>query len=143
MIKAYLGGAWTTRKEQEMRRHAGHQKSWKSPTVASRPSRAFRFYVNEGELVTLIRCQRRRQVEALRALSGLIRPAGGMFLGEDITGIPSRDIGRQGIAFVPGGSWRIFARLSVHENLLMGAFARNDRRRSCRTSTRSSPWSRA
>ena len=86
------------------------------------------FHVNEGELVTLIGANGAGKSSTLRALSGLIRPAGGSvtYKGEDITGIPSHALVGKGIALCPEGRG-VFARLSVHENLLMGAFARNDK----------------
>ena len=86
------------------------------------------FHVNEGELVTLIGANGAGKSSTLRALSGLIRPAGGnvTYKGEDITGIPSHALVGKGIALCPEGRG-VFARLSVHENLLMGAFARNDK----------------
>ena len=86
------------------------------------------FHVNEGELVTLIGANGAGKSSTLRALSGLIRPAGGSvtYQGEDITGIPSHALVGKGIALCPEGRG-VFARLSVHENLLMGAFARNDK----------------
>jgi len=85
------------------------------------------FHVNEGELVTLIGANGAGKSSTLRALSGLIRPAGGQvtYKGEDITGIPSHALVGKGIALCPEGRG-VFKRLSVHENLLMGAFARND-----------------
>ena len=86
------------------------------------------FHVNEGELVTLIGANGAGKSSTLRALSGLIRPAGGSvtYKGEAITGIPSHALVGKGIALCPEGRG-VFARLSVHENLLMGAFARNDK----------------
>lgn len=86
------------------------------------------FHVNEGELVTLIGANGAGKSSTLRALSGLIRPAGGKvtYKGQDITGIPSHALVGKGIALCPEGRG-VFARLSVHENLLMGAFARNDK----------------
>ncbi len=86
------------------------------------------FHVDEGELVTLIGANGAGKSSTLRALSGLIRPAGGSvsYKGDDITGIPSHALVGKGIALCPEGRG-VFARLSVHENLLMGAFARNDK----------------
>ena len=86
------------------------------------------FHVNEGELVTLIGANGAGKSSTLRALSGLIKPAGGKvtYKGQDITGIPSHALVGLGIALCPEGRG-VFARLSVHENLLMGAFARNDK----------------
>ena len=86
------------------------------------------FHVNEGELVTLIGANGAGKSSTLRALSGLIRPAGGKvtYKGQDITGIPSHALVGLGIALCPEGRG-VFARLNVHENLLMGAYARSDK----------------
>jgi branched-chain amino acid transport system ATP-binding protein len=86
------------------------------------------FHVDEGELVTLIGANGAGKSSTLRALSGLIRPSGGTvtYKSEDITGIASHALVGKGIALCPEGRG-VFARLSVHENLLMGAFARNDK----------------
>jgi branched-chain amino acid transport system ATP-binding protein len=86
------------------------------------------FHVNEGELVTLIGANGAGKSSTLRALSGLIKPAGGKvtYKGQDITGIPSHALVGLGIALCPEGRG-VFARLSVHEILLMGAFARKDK----------------
>ena len=86
------------------------------------------FHVNEGELVTLIGANGAGKSSTLRALSGLIKPASGtvMYRGQDITGIASHQLVGLGIALCPEGRG-VFARLSVHENLLMGAFARKDK----------------
>ena len=86
------------------------------------------FHVNEGELVTLIGANGAGKSSTLRALSGLIKPAGGTvtYKGKDITGVPSHALVGLGIALCPEGRG-VFARLNVHENLLMGAYARNDK----------------
>jgi branched-chain amino acid transport system ATP-binding protein len=86
------------------------------------------FHVNEGELVTLIGANGAGKSSTLRALSGLVKPAGGAvtYKGQDITGTPSHSLVGLGIALCPEGRG-VFARLNVHENLLMGAFARNDK----------------
>ncbi|MCS6995623.1 MAG: ABC transporter ATP-binding protein [Casimicrobiaceae bacterium] len=86
------------------------------------------FDVEEGELVTLIGANGAGKSSTLRALSGLVKPAGGrvLFRGKDITGVASHALVGLGIALCPEGRG-VFARLSVHENLLMGAFTRADR----------------
>jgi branched-chain amino acid transport system ATP-binding protein len=86
------------------------------------------FHVDEGELVTLIGANGAGKSSTLRALSGLVKPAGGKvtYKGQDITGTPSHSLVGLGIALCPEGRG-VFARLNVHENLLMGAFARNDK----------------
>jgi branched-chain amino acid transport system ATP-binding protein len=85
------------------------------------------FHVNEGELVTLIGANGAGKSSTLRALSGLITPVGGSvtYKGQDITSVPSHALVGLGIALCPEGRG-VFKRLNVHENLLMGAFARND-----------------
>ena len=86
------------------------------------------FHVDEGELVTLIGANGAGKSSTLRALSGLIKPAGGKvtYSGRDITGVPSHALVGLGIALCPEGRG-VFARLNVHENLLMGAYARDDK----------------
>ena len=86
------------------------------------------FHVNVGELVTLIGANGAGKSSTLRALSGLIKPAGGKitYSGRDITGVPSHALVGLGIALCPEGRG-VFARLNVHENLLMGAYARDDK----------------
>ena len=86
------------------------------------------FHVNAGELVTLIGANGAGKSSTLRALSGLIKPAGGTvtYNGRDITAVPSHALVGLGIALCPEGRG-VFARLNVHENLLMGAYARNDK----------------
>ncbi len=65
----------------------------------------------------------------LRAVSGLVPVSGGKirYAGRDILGIPSHRIAREGIAMSPEGR-RVFVNLSVYENLLMGAYCRDDRK---------------
>jgi branched-chain amino acid transport system ATP-binding protein len=86
------------------------------------------FHVDDGELVTLIGANGAGKSSTLRALSGLIKPVGGTvtYKNQDITGVPSHALVGLGIALCPEGRG-VFARLSVHENLLMGAFARKDK----------------
>jgi branched-chain amino acid transport system ATP-binding protein len=84
------------------------------------------FHVNEGEIVTLIGANGAGKSTTLRTISGLIRPRGGQvfFKGQDITMTPAEKIVRLGISQVPEGR-KIFAPLTVRENLLMGAYTRN------------------
>src|ERR1700712_5738569 len=81
--------------------------------------------VQEGQLVTLIGSNGAGKTTTLRALSGMIRPESGRILldGRDITGLPSHAITRRGLAHSPEGR-RVFATLSVADNLVMGAFPR-------------------
>jgi branched-chain amino acid transport system ATP-binding protein len=86
------------------------------------------FNVNEGEIVSLIGANGAGKSTTLRALSGLIRPRSGSitFKGEDITLEPAEKIVRKGISHVPEGR-KIFAPLTVRENLEMGAYIINDK----------------
>lgn len=86
------------------------------------------FEMNEGEIVTLIGANGAGKSTTLRALSGLIRPRSGSihFRGENITLAPAEKIVRSGISHVPEGR-KIFAPLSVRENLEMGAYIINDK----------------
>jgi branched-chain amino acid transport system ATP-binding protein len=81
--------------------------------------------VAEGTLVTLIGSNGAGKTTTLRALSGMIRPESGRVRinGADITGLPSHEITRHGLAHSPEGR-RVFPVLSVEDNLLMGAFTR-------------------
>ncbi|MEX5284955.1 ABC transporter ATP-binding protein [Selenomonas sputigena] len=84
--------------------------------------------VEKGEIVTLIGANGAGKSTTLRTISGLLAPKGGMisFLGGDIGGIPAHEIVKRGISQVPEGR-RIFAEMSVQENLEMGAFIRKDK----------------
>ncbi len=86
------------------------------------------FHVDEGEIVTLIGANGAGKSTTLKTLSGLLRPTTGCieFLGEDITQTPAEDIVRKGIVHTPEGR-KIFAPLSVQENLEMGAFLQKDK----------------
>lgn len=81
--------------------------------------------VPKGQLVTLIGSNGAGKTTTLRALSGMIRPSGGSVTlnGVSILGLPSHVIARRGLAHSPEGR-KVFATLSVADNLLMGAFAR-------------------
>ncbi len=85
------------------------------------------FSVDAGQVVTLIGGNGAGKTTTLRTLSGLLRPGSGrvVFEGEDITSVPAHDIVRRGIAHSPEGR-RIFPRLTVRENLELGAFIRRD-----------------
>ena len=84
--------------------------------------------VNEGEIVALIGSNGAGKSTTLRTVSGLIRPSKGevMLRGERISGYGSERIARLGVAHAPEGR-RLFSRLTVRENLEMGAYARRDR----------------
>jgi len=81
--------------------------------------------VAEGQLVTLIGSNGAGKTTTLRALSGMIQPESGRIVlnGADIAGLPSYAITRRGLAHSPEGR-RVFATLSVADNLAMGAFPR-------------------
>ncbi|MFZ5827674.1 MAG: ABC transporter ATP-binding protein [Bacillota bacterium] len=83
--------------------------------------------VHSGEIVALIGANGAGKTTTLSAVSGLVVPARGeiRFGGELIAGVPAEEIVRRGIAQVPEGR-RVFTRMTVLENLLMGAYARND-----------------
>ena len=84
--------------------------------------------VNEGEIVTLIGANGAGKSTTLRTISGLLKPKTGTinFLGNDIAGMPAHKIVREGISQVPEGR-RIFAEMTVMENLELGAFIRDDK----------------
>jgi branched-chain amino acid transport system ATP-binding protein len=85
------------------------------------------FTVEEGEVVTLIGTNGAGKTTTLRTISGLLRPVSGsiIFEGKDLTKVAAHDIVQRGVAQSPEGR-RIFPRLSVEENLMLGAFARKD-----------------
>lgn len=85
------------------------------------------FTVGEGEVVTLIGTNGAGKTTTLRTISGLIRPVGGaiLFQGKPIHAVPAHQIVSLGLAHSPEGR-RIFPRMSVEENLLLGAFSRKD-----------------
>jgi branched-chain amino acid transport system ATP-binding protein len=84
--------------------------------------------VHEGEIVTLIGANGAGKSTTLRSVNGLNHPRTGTitFMGEDITSKPAHDIVRMGISQSPEGR-KLFPRMTVYENLEMGAFQRNDR----------------
>jgi len=84
--------------------------------------------VMEGEIVTLLGANGAGKSTTLRSINGLNRPRQGSirFQGRDITSTPAHDIVKRGIAQSPEGR-RLFPRMTVTENLEMGAFQRNDR----------------
>lgn len=86
------------------------------------------FEVNEGEIVTLIGANGAGKTSTLRAVSAIIPQRGGniSFLGKTTKGITANKIVEMGLVQVPEGR-RIFANLSVMENLEMGAFTRKDK----------------
>ena len=85
------------------------------------------FSVDEGQVVTLIGTNGAGKTTTLRTISGLIRPASGeiLFQGKPIDTMPAHEIVILGVAHCPEGR-KIFPRLTVEENLLLGAFTRSD-----------------
>jgi branched-chain amino acid transport system ATP-binding protein len=84
--------------------------------------------VREGEIVTLLGANGAGKSTTLRSINGLNRPRQGSihFQGRDITGVAAHEIVKRGIAQSPEGR-RLFPRMTVVENLEMGAFQRKDR----------------
>ena len=90
--------------------------------------RSITFHVNEGETVALIGANGAGKTSTLKAISRVLDAVGGdvHFCGEKISRIAPHHVIRKGIALVPEGRG-VFPRLSVVENLRMGAFVRDDK----------------
>ena len=86
--------------------------------------------VPKGKLVTLIGSNGAGKTTTMRAMSGMIKPKSGSVTlgGKDVTGLDSHKIARAGLAHSPEGR-RVFASMSVTDNLLLGAFPRFTRSR--------------
>ena len=86
------------------------------------------FEVNKGEVIALIGANGAGKTTTLHTITGLLSPKKGsvMFEGKDITKIPAHKIVSMGMAHVPEGR-RVFADLSVYENLKLGAYTRKDK----------------
>jgi branched-chain amino acid transport system ATP-binding protein len=84
--------------------------------------------VPAGQVVALIGANGAGKTTTLRAVSGMLRPAGGSvrLFGEDVTGLPSHQLVARGMAHAPEGRG-IFLNLTVEENLDLGAYLRRDR----------------
>jgi len=84
--------------------------------------------VEKGEIVTLIGANGAGKTTTLRTISGLLHPREGAMKLEDqdIVGVPAHELVYQGIAMVPEGRG-IFSKMTVQENLEMGAFSRTDK----------------
>ena len=84
--------------------------------------------VEEGQIVTLIGANGAGKSTTLRAISGLQKPQSGSILygGEELVGLPAKEIVRRGIIHVPEGR-RVFPDMTVAENLKIGAFLRSDK----------------
>ena len=86
------------------------------------------FKVDQGQVVTLLGTNGAGKTTTLRTISGLIRPESGeiWFEGDRIDATPAHQVLTRGLAHSPEGR-KIFPRLTVEENLLLGAFARKDK----------------
>ena len=87
------------------------------------------FDVNQGEVIALIGANGAGKTTTLHTMTGLLAPKSGsvLFEGKDITKVPAHKIVSMGMAHVPEGR-RVFAELSVYENLKMGAYTRKDKK---------------
>ena len=87
------------------------------------------FEVNEGEVIALIGANGAGKTTILHTITGLLSPKNGsiIFEGQDISKIPAHKIVSLGMAHVPEGR-RVFADLTVYENLKMGAYTRTDKK---------------
>jgi branched-chain amino acid transport system ATP-binding protein len=85
-------------------------------------------HINKGELVTLIGANGAGKTTTLKTLVGMVKKSGGTITydGQDIQGLPPHTFVSNGLAMVPEGRG-IFSKLTVEENLHMGAFYRNDK----------------
>jgi branched-chain amino acid transport system ATP-binding protein len=90
--------------------------------------RGIDFHIEQGELVTLIGANGAGKTTILKTLVGMVKKSGGAieFDGRDSAGIAAHDFVRHGLVMVPEGRG-IFGKLTVEENLLMGAYIRNDK----------------
>ncbi|MBQ0001211.1 MAG: ABC transporter ATP-binding protein [Clostridiales bacterium] len=86
------------------------------------------FEVNQGEVIALIGANGAGKTTTLQTLTGILPAKSGqiIFEGKDITKVPAHKIVEMGIAHIPEGR-RVFADMSVYENLLMGAYTRKDK----------------
>lgn len=86
------------------------------------------FSVEAGQIVTLIGTNGAGKTTTLRTLSGLIKPRGGQikFEGKSLKKVPAHDIVSLGLAHSPEGR-HIFPRMTIEDNLLLGAFLRSDK----------------
>ena len=85
-------------------------------------------HVNEGELVTLIGSNGAGKTTTMKAITGTLPPAAGdiEYLGKSIKGKGAWDLVKEGLAMVPEGRG-VFSRMTIIENLQMGAYIRNDK----------------
>ena len=91
--------------------------------------RGINLTIEENQIVTLIGANGAGKSSTLRAIMGLVAKSNGkvLYKGEDFTNLPTKDIVARGIAMVPEGR-RVFADLTVEENLILGAYTRSDQK---------------
>ena len=96
--------------------------------------KGFSFEVNQGEIVTLIGANGAGKTTTLQTVTGLITPRSGeiFYDGTNITRVPGHQLVSRGLAHVPEGR-RVFAQLTVHQNLMLGAFTRSSKEEIART----------
>jgi branched-chain amino acid transport system ATP-binding protein len=84
--------------------------------------------VNQGEIVCLLGANAAGKTTTMKTIFGIVRPRRGIvsFEGAQISGTSTDNVISKGLALVPEGR-RVFSRMSVHENLEMGAYMRNSR----------------
>ncbi len=90
--------------------------------------RGVSMHVPEGKIISLIGANGAGKSTTLRTIMGLEKPRVGtvLYKGKDITGYKTTDIVKSGIVLVPEGR-RVFSNLTVKENLILGAYCRNDK----------------
>ncbi|HHT90975.1 MAG TPA: ABC transporter ATP-binding protein [Firmicutes bacterium] len=91
--------------------------------------RGINLTIEENQIVTLIGANGAGKSSTLRTIMGLVPKSGGkvLYKGEDFTSLATKDIVARGIAMVPEGR-RVFADLTVEENLILGAYTRSDQK---------------
>lgn len=84
--------------------------------------------VPDGKIVTLLGANGAGKSSTLRTIAGIVKPGEGSitFDGQNLLGLKSFEVLRRGIALVPEGR-RVFVNLTVRENLILGAYTRNDK----------------
>ena len=102
--------------------------AWEGTVGMIQAIKGISFEVNQGEVIALIGANGAGKTTTLHTVTGLISPKSGqvLFEGKDITKTPAHKIVSMGMAHVPEGR-RVFAELSVYENLRMGAYTRKDK----------------
>jgi len=90
--------------------------------------RGVSFGIHAGEIVTLIGANGAGKTTTLRTISGLLKPKEGEVLleGKPLTGLPAHEVVKRGVSHSPEGR-KVFANMSVRENLELGAYLRRDR----------------